>query len=527
MRPSRPVDLTTLDIPPDALDRRLRILFVDDEEAVLRVATRLASKEGWDATVASGSGEALHLLEKEPISVIITDYNMAEMNGIELLSLVRERWPDVARVLMTGDADEDVLERAVNQAGITRFIRKPWNPVEVRSVVEEVGEQVLLRRANTLLVARLEKLNDDLESANRRLNRRVEETHQAIAFLQNRWDTALSAISEPITIIDGDLRIRGANQAAAKLAGRTMQELEGEKCHRALFRRREICRNCPLHSGFSGSVDLTDGPEELSLQVHAYPLSDAGEATLCIYHDVTREVEFRRRSAQLEKMAAIGRLAGGVAHELNNPLHGILSFVQLARKPGVSPDKLSRYLQVIYESAVRCGEIIKALTNYARRPSESTSAAVDLIAVARRVLEIFNAITKRHIELVEQANEVFCRGNQNQIQQVLVNLVQNALDATPEGGLVRILVDRLDGMSILAVEDAGPGVPQEARERIFEPFFTTKPEGVGTGLGLAICHGIAHDHHGRLSVGDSSLGGARFALEIPALEPPESATRST
>lgn len=158
----RVVDLPTVDISPDVLIPNVRILFVDDDDLMLRVGARVAEKEGWVASCASNAFEALHILERELVSVVISDYNMPHMNGIELLSAVRKCRPDVARVLMTGSMDDNVFERAVNRAGIAGFLRKPWSRADLRHLVEVASEGLVHRRVTALRVARLEEVNEGL-----------------------------------------------------------------------------------------------------------------------------------------------------------------------------------------------------------------------------------------------------------------------------------------------------------------------------------------------------------------------------
>jgi signal transduction histidine kinase len=173
---------------------------------------------------------------------------------------------------------------------------------------------------------------------------------------------------------------------------------------------------------------------------------------------------------------------------------------------------------------VRCRDIVQSMRDFARRSHESSAHEFDLRRACARALVPFEPTLGARLErrLGDELGEpASCMGTALQLQQVVANLVQNAVDASPPGGRVLIAL-ALDGSDwLLSVDDEGPGVPEDRRERIFEPFYTTKPEGVGTGLGLAISHTILREHKGSLRVTTSPLGGARFEARIPRLRTEE------
>lgn len=478
------------------------VLFVDDDALVGRAAQRIGARSGWNVLVAESGDQARRILNDTEVSVIVSDHRMPGEDGVALLADVRERWPHLERILMTGQVGDEVLEQAINIAGIACFVRKPWSRTVLIRTIEEAIERHELRRMNKQLVQRLGETNTRLQQANTRLS--------------DMWETAFNAISEPTTIIDRDFRVRNANRAAVQLSGTA--DLRGRKCHEALFGETEVCGACPLAQGWTGSIDLAVGSSEKSFEAHGYEIPDSG-TFLCIYHDVTEELRFRRHVAQVDKMAAMGRLASSMAHELNNPLHTIVAFAQIGRKAGSRPEKINRALEVIEKSATRCSSIIDSVRSYARAPQMRQRVRFDLIHLCREIIEIYRALDPRVIELASEESEVSARGNKNQIQQVIMNLVQNAFDASPDDARIRLRVTRSGAGPSVHVEDEGPGVPPSHRDRIFEPFHTTKPEGVGTGLGLAICHTIVAEHEGSLTVGDSAdLGGAEFILQLPGGE---------
>lgn len=503
----------TLLIDDVGMIHQLPILVVDDEEEVLKALRRTVEHEGWAVTTAGGPEQALELIETQEFAVVVSDYRMPKIDGVELLVRVREKWPETERVLLTAYADEGALERGINDAGISRFMRKPWKRDVLVSVLRQALDQSRIRREHAILLERVRNRNEELVYLNQRLQSQVEASDQAIMSFRRRWDVALNAISDGIIVVGAELRIEGANDAAAALAGQPLEELEGQRCHEALFRNSQPCQGCPLESGAARLTVRRDGRDRF-IDARTYKLPGGQVSHLCVYRDITREVAFEAEAAQMEKLAAVGRLAGGIAHEINNPLHGILSFVQLAQKQGVPPDKLARYHEVIYECAIRCRDTVQSLKSFARQPQPAEQRILDPAEIVKKALILFHG-NDVAIRTQFDSPAARCLANANQLQQVVVNLVQNAIDASPKGGSIQVVVG-IDGDNVLlSVEDQGKGVTADLRERIFEPFFTTKPEGVGTGLGLAISHGIMRDHRGSIRVANAVLGGARFEARLP------------
>jgi len=494
----------------------LPILLVDDETSVLKAVRRMLAMRGYHALTAERASVALDLLAEREFAAIVSDYRMPEMDGVTLLSTVRDRWPLVERILLTAHADLEALERGVNDAGVHRILHKPCSADVLVPIVDESLKRSRLRRENAVLVERLKNRNEELDYLNKSLVYRATANDEALQVFRRRWDAALNAISDPVVIITDALRIEGVNLATERLAGAPFSALEGRACHEALFGAPERCAGCPIPKGL-GRVSPRLGGRLSHFEAHAYALAGERTAYLCLYENITARAAFEEQANHLEKMAALGRLAGGVAHEINNPLQAILSFVQLAGKPDVAAEKLARYHEVIRESALRCRDIVLALKSFSRRDGPAEKTKVDLTAVAKKVLTVFSPLADRALEVLpKDAPPLATIGDAGQLQQVLVNLVQNAVDATASGGKIQIALAALGDEVAVSVDDDGPGVPEAERARIFEPFYTTKPEGVGTGLGLSISDRIVRDHGGFIKIGAGPLGGAHFEVRLRA-----------
>ena len=230
----------------------------------------------------------------------------------------------------------------------------------------------------------------------------------------------------------------------------------------------------------------------------------------------------RKRLTQAEKLAALGQFVAGIAHELNNPLQGVLGHLELLRTTGAFPKQLRRELQTIYREAERAAKIVRNLLVFAgsRRLSRRT---VSINAILQKVLALRTAACRAaDIEVVRHYDEHLPRVESDPLllHQVFLNVVMNAehaVTATRRGGRIEVTTARNQaGDRIVAtVRDTGAGIPENALSRIFEPFYTTKEVGKGTGLGLAIAYGIVQEHGGHISAANHRDGGAVFTVELP------------
>jgi signal transduction histidine kinase len=232
--------------------------------------------------------------------------------------------------------------------------------------------------------------------------------------------------------------------------------------------------------------------------------------------------EAQRQVIQSEKLFSLGTLVAGVAHEINNPIGIIANRVEVLRleheEQGLD-DALKEDLEVIHRHANRVGAITRALLTYARQASHEQSR-LDLNAVARSALLLWQPQAERRVRVETYLEEPLpsIMGNFTQLQQVVINLLSNALDATQPGGTIAVYT-RGEGEPISAVElevsDSGIGIPAEYLSKVFDPFFTTKPPGQGTGLGLSVCLGIVQDHQGTITVQSQDGRGSAFVVTLP------------
>ncbi len=220
---------------------------------------------------------------------------------------------------------------------------------------------------------------------------------------------------------------------------------------------------------------------------------------------------------QSTKLEALGRLAGGVAHDFNNLLTVIEGYARMLRdEPELEREEAAEYVDEIIRAANRASDLTRQLLAFSRRQA-AQPRALDLNEIVRNTSGMLRRVIGEDIQLQADLAEEPCMvlADPSQIDQVLMNLVVNARDAMPEGGVIRLGTRRLGSSVRLEVQDHGGGIPPEVRERMFEPFFTTKESGKGTGLGLSLVHAIVRQSGGRIDL-ESAMGeGTTFRIDLP------------
>ena len=225
----------------------------------------------------------------------------------------------------------------------------------------------------------------------------------------------------------------------------------------------------------------------------------------------------RQQVGRSEQLASVGRLAAGVAHEINNPLTGVLAFADLLREKENMDAQDREDLELIIRETKRAREIVKGLLDFAREtPQVKTQVNINDL-LRQTILLLGKRDALQDIQLVEALTEPLplVLGDKNQLQQVLINLSLNACEAMPNGGTLMLTTSLVDARIVVEVIDTGCGIKKEHLDKVLEPFFTTKPVGKGTGLGLSVSYGIVEQHGGTLEVESQEGKGTTFKITLP------------
>ncbi len=344
---------------------------------------------------------------------------------------------------------------------------------------------------------------------------------------KEQWETAFDALSEGIAVVDDEGRVRRSNRALASLLNMPLPNVVGTPLGEALLGKPSALQEL-LAATRRGDrpAPLVARSERLGRAVRVNAARIPGAATeqsiVVMVEDVTEQQALETQLVQSEKLAAVGQLVSGVAHELNNPLTSIAGLSEFLLEQKELGKKDRGHLQVIQEQAERASRIVRNLLTFARKGA-AERVPVDLNDVIRRTLSLTSYDLKLKDIVVERElsgalPDVF--GDRHGLQQVVLNLVTNAAHAVAENPRERpreITVSTwFDGQVHLRVADTGPGIPDEIAQSVFTPFFTTKEPGKGTGLGLSITYSIVESHGGQITLEPRGpRGGAAFRVDLP------------
>jgi signal transduction histidine kinase len=347
---------------------------------------------------------------------------------------------------------------------------------------------------------------------------------RALSQGKREWEQTVDAIGDGICVLATDGTIRRANRAFCQLADIPVTEVAGRPWITLIPPTWVETFQMAIAAPDRDVAELRAGDRLFHLS--ALSLREAGPASVVlVVADQTEKRRLQEQLVQSEKMSAIGQLIAGVAHDLNNPLASVVGFSDyLVETSNAAPPEMIEPLRAIQQEAERAANIVKNLLNFARKQERGRQVTSIKNILTSTLMLLRNQVMAAKVETeVDVAPGVpdVC-ADVNQIQQVFVNLVNNALQVIESSGVGSRVVIRavpwLDGVAV-TVEDDGPGIPAHLTARVFEPFFTTKPAGEGTGLGLSISQGIVKEHGGRLTLVSTGRQGAVFQVELPAGAP--------
>lgn len=416
----------------------------------------------------------------------------------------QRRVPTQEMVVLTGEGEERHAEIDLIRVETGEL---PTVIVQVRDITERKR-----------LERELQSHREELEVKVRERTREIEETKQYLEnLLENANDVIYTLdVDQRFTYVNGQVESWGYRKD--DLIGRPYLSLLSKR-HRG--RRLKNTLDIGAKQVYEVEVVSKSG-EPRSVMVSVSPLCDSdGRVTgvLGIARDMTDKKRFEQYVRNSEKLASVGKLAAGVAHEINNPLGGILNCLYNFRKGTLPPARQEEYLSAIEDGLRRVQKIVRQLLDFSQQ-HEPELAPTDINSVVDRVLVLTNHIfVANHIVLDTQLGRDLpaLMIDRHMIEQVLMNLVLNAVQALRGGGKVSIRTRVIEGVCQVQVQDSGCGIPPHILPRIFDPFFTTKATGEGTGLGLSVSLGIVERHGGRLLV-DSEVGrGSTFTLCLPVV----------
>lgn len=355
------------------------------------------------------------------------------------------------------------------------------------------------------------------------------ETNRRLTVAKDQLQAVFDTVGVCISIIDQDMRIVNCNGKQKELLVSANTNATGRHCYEIYCGKDSPSLDCPaVETLATGRPVLIREVKKKNkhFQIVTSPLKDGdGRVTgvIEVSMDVTEKKKAEDLMRQAEKLTAIGLLAGGIAHELNNPLGNIIGYASLLlndSQAGLGPEHREK-LEIIVEQAKKGSEIIRGLLDFSRQSVPSFSD-VDLTGIIRKTVRILqNRLSTQKIKIdMGLAEKLMVRADPRRIEVVILNLLLNSVQAFEgfdgKDKAISIKAGRENDLIRVEIADNGPGIPEDVLPGIFDPFFTTKPIGKGVGLGLSICSGIIKEHKGAIRVISEAGRGAEFIFTLPA-----------
>jgi len=520
-------------------DRLHTILVVDDIPANIQILDEIL-RDRYRIKAALDGAAALALAEREPPDLVLMDVMMPGMDGMEACRRLKampgcENQP-VIFVSARGEAQD---EEAGLRAGGVDYISKPFHPAVVLARIHTHLE--LLERNRNLEALVAERTASMRQEMERRLD-----AMDSLSAAYRLISAVMENFSGAVASVDSQGIITFANRGLGVLLGREPEGLQGCKLCEQLFANHPelgLAVNGAIADRRTASLELKLTSAEgkgILLEARVAPLLSAGSVHGAVFsaQDVTGQRNLQSQLAQASKMATLGQMAIGIAHEINQPLNVIRMASEMIREAAAEGDLDLPFLrergEKIARMVERAAKIIGHLKTFGRR-SAGEFSELNSCRPVYDALELVEERLRLHsvqIDLDLTCEHAFVLGDGPGLEQVFINLILNAADAleesqTPlEDRRIRIAASfhASERSVVYEVRDNGPGIPENKLEQIFEPFYTTKDVGKGTGLGLSILYGIVDSHGGRIHAAAADRG-AVFVVRIPAFvrEPSEPA----
>ena len=442
--------------------------------------------------------------------------------------------PSVERVL--GYRPEEVIGTPANEyfhpedaqkimVNFSRTLENPGSAIQAKSRVRKADGSWIYTEGTAINLLDNPAIQGVVINTKDVTDRRKSE--EMLRNAAEQWRVTFDSMSDIIMVLGRDQRILRANQAAATLLGIDFKGLLGKKCYELIHDSQippEFCLHAhTLKDGSEHSREIYIGKFGKHFLVTTTPLLDENQEIIGLIHtmrDVTEQKKLEGRLRHAEKLAAIGGIAAGIAHEIKNPIFAISSGIQLLDSELNVNDEQRETLKILFNETLRVDGLIRQLVDYGTR-SDLHRAKYDLNLLINEIVTLHRGMLKsKGIRIKTNIPSYFPQVffDRNKITQVLLNLLQNAIDVSRRGGLIRIDVTTDDDRKnlIIRLRDQGPGIPEELESRIFDPFFTTKKKNLG--MGLAICKKIVLDHGGDIMIEHHDGRGTTVRIDLSFVE---------
>lgn len=424
---------------------------------------------------------------------------------------------------------------------------KPYILAIDRDITRRRQAEDELRKHRERLVEMVEERTVELKTAVQLLTKEVavrkntertlKESESKFRRLSQEFHTLLDAIPDTLILLSPDLKVMWANKGASSEFARDISEITGKYCYELWHDRSTHCDNCHVRKSFlTGRAEITQRstPDGRLLDSKSFPIKDEDGRThnvIMIVSDVTEKTTLEAEALRASHLASLGELAAGVAHEINNPINGIINYAQLIANRSAEGSRENDIANRIIKEGDRISGIVRSLLSFARERREE-KVAVGIQRIIVDTVTLTEAQVRKdgiHLKMDIPTDLPEIVANPQQVQQVFLNIISNARYAlnkkyagTHENKKLEVSAEKMpiDGLPYVRITfyDRGCGIPADIIDKVMNPFFSTKPSGHGTGLGLSISHGLVKDHGGRLMMESKEGKFTKVMVDLPSKE---------
>ena len=485
------------------MERKSAILIVDDDVELASNLQDILQVEGYIVAVAHDGQAALSLSNEKTFDLAIVDFKLPDRTGLKLAGELSRVCTQTVYIIVTGYASLNSALEAVKQKNIIAYETKPLDMKRFLNLVRQV-----IKRG---------------------------EVEEALRESEERFRNLVFNLTDLVMEIDSQGKFTYVSPQIFNIFGYTPEESLGlnafefvhpddiTKCMEAMTSMKQVV-NLEYRSRHKDGHYV-----HVSTSGRIVPGVYGGNSVISVLRDITEQKKVEAEKKELERsayissrLASIGEMSAGIAHEINNPLTSVIGFADLLLERKDVPDDIRQSLEAIHSGSVRVADIVRQLLTFARQDKVKkeyvnvNEIIENTLAMRAYTMKSGNVEVETHLA----AGLPGTMGAAGQLQQVFFNIIMNAETETKRAhgkGKLLIKTEAIGNVIHISFEDDGPGIAPETLDRIFEPFFTTKDVGEGTGLGLSICHGIIAEHRGRLYARSELGHGATFIVELPVI----------
>lgn len=504
------------------MDKLGNILIVDDESMVTKTLTMLLGLEGFGNVVAFNSPqEALDYLKKSEVDLIISDFIMPQMNGIDFLENAKKLQKDASTILLTGYADKENAIRAINEIGIFKYIEKPWDNHNLIINIKNALTQTRLKKELDKKIQELEIANKKLENYSKDLEETVQKRTLELMQANTKLNAVITNCADGIILFNQDMKITELNNAAINLFGQNKKELLLKNLFELVVSESKQFCSTDLKSKtniFLRNYYLINYKKDIKIpvEISIAPVSDEKNN---FYVAVIRDCTYQKETERLRD-----DFIATLTHDLRTPLLASISGLDfvLNKSLGDITDNQNKLFEAMKKSSEDMLGLVNALLEVYRYEAGKTylcKTKFDIVKLVEECEEELQPLAKKaeiEILIVKNGEEVFINADKNEIRRVVVNLIGNAIKHSQDSSIVKINIEKNNKDLKVDVIDDGIGLSNEDCSKLFNRFSqgTNQKRSSSTGLGLYLSRQIIEAHNGKIYVESEINKGSKFTFEL-------------